>query len=107
MYICSLDAEKAFDSCDWDVLFSTLNKKGVPSDITKVLRKLYMNGTASVLYNGILFYSFSLSQGVRQVSILSPHLYNIYTENLLDKVNSLAVGTMSMTLSGLQTMVNC
>ena len=125
VYICSLDAKKAFDSCDWDVLFSIPNKKGVPSDVTKLLRKLYMNGTASVLYNGILSYSFNLSQGVRQCSILSPHLYNIYTESLLDKVSSLPVGTtvgnvytgivtyaddiilMSTMLSGLQTMVNC
>ena len=78
-----------------------------------------------VVYNGKQSHSFSLSQGVRQGSILSPHLYNIYTEELLKEIKSLAVGTvvnsihtgiityaddiilMSTTLSGLQSMINC
>ena len=79
------------------------------------------------MYNGCVPKEFSLSQGVRQGSVLSPHLYNIYAEDLLKdiEVNSKS-GTylyghyigitmyaddiilMSTTLNGWQKLVdNC
>ena len=38
------------------------------------------------MYNGCVSEEFSLSQGVRQGSVLSPHLYNINTEELLKDI---------------------
>ena len=66
MYICGLDAEKAFDSCNWDVLFDKLYfEKKLPLAIVNVIKSLYANSTAKVKYNGCLSEEFSLSQGVR------------------------------------------
>ena len=92
--------------------------------MVNVIKSLYVNGTACVKYNGENAYQFSLSQGVRQGSVLSPHLYNIYTEDLLEEMdNNIKCGTslyghftgitmyaddiilMSSTLSGLREMV--
>lgn len=86
---------------------------------------MYKSGSATVSYLDCLSSTFHLKQGVRQGSILSPHLYNIYTENLLEKItNDETVGTsiygtytgivayaddiiiLSSTLSGLQKLVN-
>ena len=127
VYICGLDAEKAFDSCNWDILFEKLYyDKKIPLPIVNVLKSLYNNGTAKVKYNGKMSKVFSLSQGVRQGSVVSPHLYNIYTDELLRKIVSETndCGTslhgsftgilmyaddiilMSTTLSGLRKMVN-
>ena len=73
VYICSLDAEKAFDSCDWSSLFIKLSKdKQLPGSVIKVLFNLYQNVSACVMYLGEKSKDFKLTQGVRQGSILSP-----------------------------------
>jgi len=51
-----------------------------------------INGTAMVQYASIQTETFSLTQGVRQGAILSPLLYNIYTEDLLQEIKSLKIG---------------
>jgi len=126
VYMCSLDAEKAFDSCNWDALFKKLvEEKNIPPHVVQVISSLYRNGTGQVHYENHVSETFNLSQGVRQGSILSPYLYNIYTELLLtslekhSKVGTSLHGTytgiimyaddiilISPTVSGLQTLVN-
>ena len=95
VYLCSLDAEKAFDSCNWDILFEKLFfEKEIPLQVVKVLKSLYTKGVYQVNYNGTTSYRFRAAQGVFQGSILSPHLYNIYTEELLKNIaNSTDAGT--------------
>ena len=126
VFMCSLDAEKAFDTCNWDILFTKLIKeKHIPLRVVKVLSSLYEKGTAKVNYNGHTSENFTISQGVRQGSILSPYLYNIYTELLLKELElNCNVGTslfekftgivayaddivlLSTTISGLQNLVD-
>ena len=85
VYVCSLDAEKAFDCCNWFQLFKKLvDKKTIPNTIIRLLIKLYLLGEATTKYKGEIAPPFRLSQGVRQGSILSPYLYNIYTEDIID-----------------------
>ena len=92
VYICGLDAEKAFDSCNWDILFEKLYyEKNIPLSIVNVIRSLYNNSSAKVKYSNKYSDVFSLSQGVRQGSVLSPHLYNIYTEELLHDIGTKTV----------------
>ena len=94
VYVCSLDAEKAFDCCNWLLLFKKLvAKKVIPNTIIKFLIKLYLLGEASTKYKGTVASPFRLSQGVRQGSILSPYLYNIYTEDIIDKIQKKSIGT--------------
>ena len=68
-------------------------KNIVPITVAKFLIKLYLLGEASTKYKGITAPSFNLSQGVRQGSILSPYLYNIYTEDIIDTIQKMNIGT--------------
>ena len=126
VYMCSLDAEKAFDSCNWDALFRKLvEEKNIPPQVVQVISSLYRNGTAHVHYENNISEEFNISQGVRQGSILSPYLYNVYTELLLSSLEKESVvGTtlhgvftgivmyaddiilLSPTISGLQTLAD-
>ena len=104
-------------SCNWEILCKKLIVKNLPFSIINIISSLYRSGTTS--------YNFNLTQGVRQGSILSPHLYNIYTEKLLATFHTkLKTGTsihgtytwiiayaddlilISSTLTGLQKMIN-
>ena len=92
VYICSLDAEKAFDSCNWHQLFSKpLKNNTIPKLVIRFL--INLNGEANTKYNGTISDTFKLTQGVRQGSILSPYLYNIYTEDLIERIQNLSIGT--------------
>lgn len=126
VYICSLDAEKAFDSCNWYRLFEKLTaREDIPKAVIKFLIQLYLQSEAAILYDKHTSKSFRLSQGVRQGSLLSPYLYNFYTEELLRTINSMNLGTflpgnirtsiiayaddiilISPTLTGLQQMLD-
>ena len=91
VYVCGLDAEKAFDSCNWGILFEKLYyKKNIPLSVVNVIKSLYANGSAKVKYGSKYSYEFLLSQGVRQGSVLSPHFYNEYTDDLLRKIENIS-----------------
>ena len=87
VYICGLDAEKAFDSCNWDILFDKLYfKKNIPLSIVTTIKSLYTKSSSKVKYGSRYSYEFLLTQGVRQGSVLSPHFYNEYTDDLLRNI---------------------
>lgn len=79
-YICFVDYSKAFDSVKWPMMWKTLLEMGTPQHLVHLLRELYEGGTASVRTDDLLSDSFHPSAGVRQGCILSPLLFNIYTE---------------------------
>nr|XP_047127550.1 uncharacterized protein LOC124808474 [Hydra vulgaris] len=126
LYMCSLDANKAFDTCNWDLLFEKLYfQKKLPLSVVHTISSLYHSDSANISYQGVTSNQFSLSQGVRQGSILSPHSYNIYTESILNEnvseckvgstINEIYTGViayaddvilLSPTISGLQELIN-
>jgi len=78
----SLDQRKAFDRVNWWYLRQVLEKFGFGPNFCKWVKILYTDINSSVLCNGDVSRSFSLSRGVRQGCPLSPLLYILSLEPL-------------------------
>ena len=77
---CFLDASKAFDLVDHQILFGILLERGLPLPIVHFLLSWYTTQKVQVRWGTHLSDPFSVSNGVCQGSILSPHLFAIYSK---------------------------
>ena len=89
---CFLDASKAFDLVDHCKLFSILNKRGLPSPIIRFLSSWYQKQEMKVQWGSSLSNGFSVSNGVRQGGVLSPYLFAVYLDGLLEELSNSGVG---------------
>lgn len=87
-----LDASKAFDRVNFLKLFSLLVQKRLCPLVTKLLLVMYLSQMMSVQWNNAMSEEFSSGNGVRQGGVLSPVLFAIYMDVLLDKLRNLGVG---------------
>ena len=87
-----LDCSKAFDTCKFSILFTKLLKKNVPPIVVRVLIAVYEDQYAWVKWGGVRSSLFSICNGTRQGSILSPALFAVYVDDLLQELRSLGVG---------------
>ena len=87
IYVCSLDAQKCFDSIWHDGLFYKLIGN-IPDQHWIFLYKWYRESKATVRWAGELSDIFSISKGILQGSILSPRLFSVIIDDLLLQLKS-------------------
>ena len=92
IYMCMLDASKAFDRVDLVVLFQKLFYRGMCPVLLKLLIKIYVDQSMRVTWNGSFSSLFSVSNGVKQGGVLSPILFNIYVEDIVISLKKYSVG---------------
>ena len=83
IYFCFIDYAKAFDRVDHNKLWKILKDMGISDHLTCLLRNLYAGQEATVRTGHGTTDWFQIGQGVRQGCILSPCLFNFYTEYIM------------------------
>ena len=92
VYACKLDASKAFDKVHFIKLFRKLLKRKVPALVLRLYLDLYLNQSVCVEWNGKKSRMFSVTNGVRQGSVLSGLFFNVYLDDLLIEVSNQNIG---------------
>ena len=78
MFLCFLDASRAFDRVNHGKLFAKLQERGVPPYMIRILQYWYTHQTMHARWGTSISASFLVTNGVRQGGILSPVLFNRY-----------------------------
>ena len=81
IYFCFIDYAKGFNCVDHNKLWKIL--KGIPDHLTCLLRNLYVDKEATVRTGHGTTDWFQIGKGVRRGCILSPCLFNLYTEYIM------------------------
>lgn len=92
VFVCFLDASKAFDRVNHDKLFMKLHARGVPYYILRIIIFWYETQHMCVRWGSVLSDSFKVTNGVRQGGILSPFFFNIYCDDLSMQLNKCITG---------------
>eukprot|EP00808_Paulinella_micropora_P001021 g57197.t1 len=87
-YVLFVDLRKAFPSVWRDGLFERLWKLGVRGKFWRTLRRCYEQTSSQVLVDGALTPEVLEGVGVQQGSPLSPTLFNVFTDELCDRLAS-------------------
>ena len=83
IYFCFIDYAKFFDCVDHNKLWNILKEMGIPDHLTCLLRNLYKGQEATVRTGHGTTDGFEIGKGVHQSCILSPCLFNLYAEYIM------------------------
>ena len=81
--ICFIDYAKVFDFVDHNKLWKILKEMEIPHNLNCLLRNLYAGQEAAVRTGHGTTDWFQIGKGVSQGCILSPCLFNLYAEYIM------------------------
>jgi hypothetical protein len=100
VFMCFIDYSKAFDKVKHVELFEDLSKLDLHGKDLQLLQNLYWKQTACMRVDGECSEYASIKRGVRQGCVMSPDLFNYYSELILrelEKERGLRVGGHNIT----------
>ena len=83
IYFRFIDYSKAFDCVDYNKMWKILREMGIPDHLTCLLRYLYAGQEATVRTGHGRMDWLQIGKGVYQGCILSPYLFNLYAEYIM------------------------
>jgi hypothetical protein len=125
VFMCFIDYNKAFDKVRHDHLIRLLTEKNLDKRDIRLIANMYYNQKAVVRVENNTTEEIEIKRGVRQGCILSPTLFNLYSEDVMNrtlseqsvgiKINGVRLNNLRFaddtvliaeTLEELQTLVN-
>ena len=82
VYVCFIDYEKAFDRVNHEKMIECLKQIDIDGKDLRLIRNIYWNQKAYIRTEQGLSPEVFIRRGVRQGCVLSPCLFNLYTENI-------------------------
>ncbi|KAI8503836.1 hypothetical protein Bbelb_188070 [Branchiostoma belcheri] len=76
---------KAFDRVWHEGLWKVMRDYNIDESLVAIIKSLYDNATCAVLHNNQLGDIFRTTVGVRQGCLLSPALFNVFLENIMQE----------------------
>ena len=92
VYALLLDASKAFDRVEFSKLFTILLDKPLNSLYVRCLLYMYSNQKMRVNWNGACSDTFYVTNGVKQGGVLSPMLFGLYLDKLIQNLRDSQYG---------------
>ena len=92
VYALALDATKAFDRVNYVKLFKLLESRNLNPVYVRFLIDNYVKQQLRVKYNGETSNWFNVSNGVKQGGVLSPTLFSVYIDNMLNIIKDNNLG---------------
>ncbi|CAB1115356.1 unnamed protein product [Ectocarpus sp. CCAP 1310/34] len=107
-YCCFLDVKKACDTVWINGMWKHLSKYGIKGKMWRVLKKILECTKSEVMLDGELSKFFDIEQGVPQGCTLSPTLFQVFINDLLEVVEAVRkgvkVGDTETSVSGMLFM---
>ena len=92
-FACFIDFRKAFDSVNRALLWHKMQFQfGVQGQFLSTVKALYENVTSSVKINNQFSEWFEVNSGVKQGCVLSPTLFALFINDLVDSVRNAGKG---------------
>ena len=89
IYFSFIDYSKAPDCVDHNKLWKILKELGMPDHLTCLLRNLYAGQEATIKTGHRTTDWFQIVKGVSQGCILSPCLFNLYAEHIMQNAGQM------------------
>lgn len=86
LYVCLIDVAKAFDSVPHAVIFNALERSLLPSSFIDLIKDQYDKSSTSIVYSNLSSRPISINRGVKQGDPLSPLLFNLVMDELMERL---------------------
>lgn len=92
LYVCYIDARKAFDNVDHNLLWYRLHSMGIHGKILDSIKALYEELQCTVRIGSRLGPWFPATRGVKQGCLISPSLFNLFIDSLITHLSTVDAG---------------
>lgn len=89
MYLCFIDLHKAFDRIQLQDIINILYKRQIPTNLINVIKNIYTDNYAKLRIKGELSHPIAVEKGIRQGDSLSPLLFNLIMDEIINSVKNL------------------